>query len=85
MKSTMTDTAAGYQQLRQHQPVLVLTSQAGINHKGIILSPGPLQSYIRINEGGTLKEKRVRNTMLVPVRPKGVVKGTVYRKDESSA
>jgi hypothetical protein len=64
----MTDTAARYQRIHKHQAVLVLTERPGKTWRGIILSPGQSQSFIRYNEEGTLKEKKVANNRLVPVR-----------------
>lgn len=69
MKSLMTDTALRYQKIHQHQPVLIVTP-IGINYKGIILSPGPKQSYVRYNQDGIVKESRIQNKKLVPVRLK---------------
>ena len=71
MKSLMTDTAVRYQKIHQHQACLVLTTVPGRNWKGIILNPGPKQSFVRFNEEGKLRETRIENKRLVPVRLKG--------------
>lgn len=67
MKSIMADTAAGYKKLHQHQPVLVL-HHFGTQLRGIILSPAPKLSYVRFNEDGVIKEKRISNLRLTPVK-----------------
>jgi hypothetical protein len=69
MKSLMTDTAIKYQKIHTHQPVLIVTP-IGKSYKGIILSPSPLQSLVRYNEEGIIKETRIANKKLVPVRLK---------------
>jgi hypothetical protein len=68
MKSIMTDTAVRFQKIYQHQPCLVTTAIPGRNWRGIILSPSPLKSFVRFNENGTLRETRIDNKRLVPVR-----------------
>jgi len=69
MKSLMTDTAVRYQKIHAHQAVLIVTP-IGKTYKGIILSPSPKQSLVRFNEEGVIKESRVCNKKLVPVRLK---------------
>lgn len=64
----MTDTAARYQRIHKHQAVIVLTERPGKTWRGVILSPGETQSFIRFNEDGSLREKKIANTRLVPVR-----------------
>jgi hypothetical protein len=70
MKSTYGDTATAYQKIKQHQPVLILTSEAGKTWRGIVLSPGPIQSFVRFNQDGVLRETRLENKRLIPVRIK---------------
>lgn len=69
-KVVATDTATGFKEIHKHQAVIVLTDVAGKSWKGVILSPSPKLSLVRYNEGGTLRERRVRNLLLVPVRVK---------------
>lgn len=68
MKSLTTDTALKYQRIHQHQACLITTSIPGRNWRGIILSPSPLKSFVRFNENGTLREARIDNKRLVPVK-----------------
>jgi hypothetical protein len=69
MKSLMTDTAMKYQRLHTHQPVLIVTP-IGSTYKGVILSPSPKQSFVRYNQDGMIKEARICNKKLVPVKLK---------------
>lgn len=68
MKIVETDTAAGFQRIYKHQAVLVLTDRPGKSWKGIILTPGKTQSLIRYNEENVLREKRIDNLKLLPVK-----------------
>ena len=69
-KVVSTDTATGSKQIHKHQAVIVLTDVPGKSWQGVILSPAPKLSLVRYNEGGTLRERRVRNHLLVPARVK---------------
>lgn len=68
IRSLMTDTATRFQRIHKHQAVIVLTQNPGKTWRGVILSPGQNQSFVRYNEEGTLRERKVANTHLVPVR-----------------
>jgi hypothetical protein len=65
----MTDTAAGYCRLHQHQRVLI-RHHFGEQLRGIILVPAPKMSFVRLNEDGVINEKRISNLRLTPVPSK---------------
>ena len=69
-KVVATDTATGFKEIHKHQAVIVLTDVPGKSWKGVILSPYPKHSLVRYNEDGILRERRVENILLVPVRVK---------------
>lgn len=73
-RNLMTDTAMRYERIHKHQAVIVLTQRPGKTWRGVILSPGKAQSLVRYNEDGTLRERKVANNLLVPVkfRPKAM-------------
>lgn len=65
-----TDTALGFQKIYKNSAVIVLTDSPGITWNGIIRSPAPKLSLVRYNESGILREKRISNQKLVPVKAK---------------
>jgi hypothetical protein len=65
-----TDTAVGFRKIYKNEAVIVLTDRPGVTWCGIIRSPAPKLSLVRYNERGTLRETRVANQRLVPVKAK---------------
>lgn len=65
-----TETAMGIGRLYKNMAVLVLTDRPGVTRNGIIRVPSPKESLVRYNEEGTLLERRIPNTMLVPAHAK---------------
>jgi hypothetical protein len=65
-----TDAAVGFQKIFKNAAVIVLTDSPGVTWNGIIRSPAPKLSLVRYNDRGVLKERRVSNTKLVPVKAK---------------
>lgn len=67
-RSIQTDTALGFRNIHKHQAVLILTQKPGKTWRGVILSPGQTRSLVRYNEDGELRERKLENTSLVPVK-----------------
>jgi hypothetical protein len=68
MTRLATETARGFQTIHQNQAVLILGERPGYTLPGIILRPGQSQSLTRYNEKGILRERKVRNTKMIPVK-----------------
>ena len=69
-QTTKIETAAGFLNLRKHQPVLILSPSRSPALRGIVLSPGKIQSLVRYNCEGNIKETKINNIQILPVNPK---------------
>jgi hypothetical protein len=70
IQSLMTETALRFQKIHKNQAVLVLSNTPGKPYRGIILTPGKSLSLVRFKQDDEILEKRLKNTILVPVRIK---------------
>jgi hypothetical protein len=65
-----TETAVGFRKIYKNAAVLVLTERPGVTWHGIIRVPGLKMTMVRYNEEGTLRERKISNLKLVPVKAK---------------
>lgn len=65
-----TETAAGFRRVYKNSAVLVLTETPGVTWPGIVRLPGVKTTLVRYNEDGILRERKISNIRLVPVKMK---------------
>lgn len=65
-----TETAVGFRKIYKNEAVLVLTDRPGVTWHGVIRVPGLKMTLVRYNEEGTIREQKIPNLNLVPVKAK---------------